>query len=226
MLTLDVEFARHDFRLAVQAELQAPVTGIFGPSGSGKSTLFALIAGLLAPQRGRILLDSTPLVDCARGIFLPPERRQIGIVFQDARLFPHLSVQQNLLYGFRRRTAAQRHFTLPEIARMLEIEPLLERRPHQLSGGEKQRVALGRAVLFSPRLLLLDEPLASLDERLKEQILPFLRRIRDETQLPICYVSHDMREIRYLTGDIVYLRNGKFVGESAMANGAATSSAP
>lgn len=209
MLTLDLEYARGDFRLSVQADLTAPVTGIFGPSGSGKSTLLALIAGLLTPTRGHIRLGDRILTDTAQGIAVPAHDRQIGLVFQEARLFPHLSVRRNLLYGYRRREPAQRQFELPDIARLLEIGHLLERAPHTLSGGERQRVALGRAVLCSPRLLLLDEPLASLDERLKEQILPFLHRIRAHTHLPICYISHDLREIRYLTDHVLYMRAGR-----------------
>ncbi|MFZ5757236.1 MAG: molybdenum ABC transporter ATP-binding protein [Pseudomonadota bacterium] len=209
MLTLDVEYTRGDFRLELRAELSAPVTGIFGPSGAGKSTLLALISGLLAPTHGRILLDGRTLADTERGIAVPAHDRHIGIVFQDARLLPHLSVRRNLLYGYRRRASGQRHFELPDVVDMLEIGHLLERAPHTLSGGERQRVALGRAVLYSPRLLLLDEPLASLDGRLKEQILPFLARIRDRTHIPICYVSHDMREIRHLTRDVLFLQNGR-----------------
>lgn len=228
MLTLDLEYTRGDFHLAVQAGLDCPVTGIFGPSGCGKSTLLALIAGLLTPTRGRITLDGDALVDTARGILLPPQARHIGIVFQDARLFPHLSVRDNLLYGFQRRAPSARHFSLDDIARLLEIDALLARRPHQLSGGERQRVALGRAVLYSPRLLLLDEPLSSLDGRLKEQILPFLARIRDVIRLPMCYVSHDMNEIRTLTDQVLHLRDGRLVdGKPVSAEPApASSSAP
>ncbi len=205
MLELDVEVRRGDFRLAVAATLDAPVTGIFGPSGCGKSTLLGAVAGLVTPDRGRIVLDGEVLADTARRLMLPPQRRQIGLVFQDARLFPHLSVEDNLLYGFKRRAPDERRFTLGDIAALLEIGHLLPRRPADLSGGEKQRVALGRAILYSPRLLLLDEPLSSLDNRRKAQILPFLRRVRDEVRIPMLYVSHAMEEIAYLTDTVVHL---------------------
>lgn len=211
MLALDLELRRGDFRLAVKTTLDAPVTGLFGPSGSGKSTLLLLIAGLLAPTRGHITLDGVSLVDSARGICLPPQQRHIGLVFQDAQLFPHLDVRRNLLYGWQRLAPDQRRFGLEEVCHLLEIGHLLERQPRQLSGGERQRVALGRAILYSPRLLLLDEPLAALDERLKEQILPFLGRIRDETGLPMLYVSHARREIDYLTDSVLELEQGQVV---------------
>lgn len=211
MLVIDLELRRRDFRLALTTTLSAPVTGIFGASGSGKSTLLALIAGLLRPTRGCISLDGSALVDLDRGIFLPPQQRHIGLVFQDAQLFPHLSVRQNLCYGWQRLAPAQRRFSLDEVCALLEIGHLLERQPRQLSGGERQRVALGRAILYSPRLLLLDEPLAALDDRLKDQILPFLGRIRDETGLPMLYVSHARREIEYLTDSVLELEHGQLV---------------
>ncbi len=209
MLALDLDLQRGDFRLTLDTTLTAPVTGLFGPSGSGKSTLLALIAGLLRPTRGRITLDDTVLVDTARRIFLPPHQRHIGLVFQDAQLFPHFTVRQNLLYGWQRLNAGQRRFELNAVCDLLEIGHLLARQPRQLSGGERQRVALGRAILYSPRLLLLDEPLAALDDRLKAQILPFLGRIRDETGLPMLYVSHARQEIAYLTEAVIGLEGGR-----------------
>lgn len=208
MLELDLSLRRGDFRLEVAARLSAPVTGLFGPSGSGKSTLLSLISGLITPDRGHITLDGVTLVDRARGINLPPSARHIGLVFQDAQLFPHLDVRANLHYGWRRLSPAQRRFTLDEVCQLLELDALLARQPRQLSGGERQRVALGRALLFSPRLLLLDEPLAALDDRLKAQILPFLRRIRDETGLPMLYVSHSRQEIAQLTPELLCLEAG------------------
>lgn len=185
------------------------VTGLCGPSGAGKSTLLALVAGLLAPDAGRITLDGHVLVDTSRKIFLPPERRHVGLVFQDAQLFPHLDVESNLLYGFHRLKPEERHFNLQEIVGLLEIGHLLARRPRLLSGGEKQRVALGRALLYSPRLLLLDEPLSSLDSARKQQILPFLLRIRDELEMPMLYVSHAPEEVAYLTNDVWNIREGR-----------------
>ncbi|MDQ8038623.1 MAG: molybdenum ABC transporter ATP-binding protein [Pedobacter sp.] len=209
MLELDVRWQRGEFSLQVQAVADAPVTGICGPSGAGKSTLLALIAGLQKPDAGRITLDGVTLVDERSGIFLPPEQRHIGYVFQDAQLFPHLSVESNLLYGFRHLRQEERRFQLDEIVALLEIGHLLGRRPRLLSGGEKQRVALGRALLYSPRLLLLDEPLSSLDSARKQQILPFLLRIRDELHMPMLYVSHVPEEIAYLTESVWQIREGR-----------------
>ncbi|MGH8493228.1 MAG: molybdenum ABC transporter ATP-binding protein [Moraxellaceae bacterium] len=211
MLELDVRWQRGEFSLHVEARTEQGVTGICGPSGAGKSTLLALISGLQKPDAGRIALDEDMLVDVAAGIFLPPEKRHIGYVFQDAQLFPHLSVENNLLYGFRHLQEAERRFRLEEIVALLEIGHLLKRRPRLLSGGEKQRVALGRALLYSPRLLLLDEPLSSLDSARKQQILPFLLRIRDELKMPMLYVSHVSEEIAYLTDSIWQMRDGRRV---------------
>jgi len=209
MLELDVQWRRGEFSLQVKAQTESRVTGVYGPSGAGKSTLLALVAGLQRPDAGRIVLDGNTLVDTQKKIFLPPEHRHIGMVFQDAQLFPHLSVENNLLYGFQRLPAADRHFTLPEIVELLDIGHLLARRPRLLSGGEKQRVALGRALLFSPRLLLLDEPLSSLDSVRKQQILPFLLRIRDELKMPMLYVSHMQEEIAYLTDTVWPISDGR-----------------
>lgn len=208
MLELDVRWQRGEFSLQIKATADASVTGICGPSGAGKSTLLALIAGLQKPDAGRIVLDEVTLVDTAAGIFLPAEQRHIGYVFQDAQLFPHLSVESNLLYGFRHLREEERRFRLDEIVTLLEIGHLLKRRPRLLSGGEKQRVALGRALLYSPRLLLLDEPLSSLDSARKQQILPFLLRIRDELRMPMLYVSHVPEEIAYLTKNVWQIREG------------------
>jgi len=182
---------------------------VFGPSGSGKSTLLALIGGLLRPQRGALAIDGEVLVDTARGVFVPAWRRHVGIVFQDGQLFPHLSVSRNLRYGLDRLPPAQRRFSLDAIVALLELEALLERRPALLSGGERQRVALGRALLYSPRVLLLDEPLSSLDERLKQQILPFLRRIKEETRVPMLYVTHSSAELDYLADRVLAIRDGR-----------------
>jgi molybdate transport system ATP-binding protein len=204
MLSADLRFRRGDFELRIRHGFDAGVTGLCGPSGSGKSTLLALIAGLLRPDAGSSLaFDGEPL------LALPPHRRRIGLVFQDGLLFPHLSVRGNLLYGWRHLPPAQRRFGLEEIAALLEIGPLLERRVQQLSGGERQRAALGRALLYSPRLLLLDEPLSSLDARLKAQILPFLKRVREETLIPMIYVSHAADEVEYLADEILRIESGR-----------------
>lgn len=214
MLELDLDWRRGDYALRAQARLDARATGLCGDSGAGKSTLLALIAGLRRPDRGRIALDGETLVDTARRVWLPPERRHIGLVFQDAQLFPHLDVRANLRYGHDLRAPAERHFTLDDIVSLLEIGHLLARRPRLLSGGEKQRVALGRALLQSPRLLLLDEPLAALDDSRKQQILPFLLRIRDDLGMPLLYVSHARAEVDYLAEQVWRVADGRLTPET------------
>jgi molybdate transport system ATP-binding protein len=211
MLSLDCTFERGGFRLHARAEIERGVTGISGPSGCGKSTLLALVAGLLRPRSGRIRFAEEVLAD--GGVFVPAWRRRFGLVFQDGQLFPHLSVRGNLLYGYRRRRAAERRLDLDAVTELLEIGPLLGRRPAQLSGGERQRVALGRALLYSPRLLLLDEPLSALDERLKQQILPFLRRVKEETRIPMIYVSHSTAEVQYLADRVLFMEQGELASK-------------
>lgn len=208
MLAIDLSFRRAQFALCARALIEPGTTGICGPSGSGKSTLLALIAGLLRPQQGSIRFGDQTLVDSVTRTFLPAWQRHFGLVFQDGQLFPHLSVRDNLLYGYRRLQPGARRFELAHVTSLLEIEPLLERRPVQLSGGERSRVALGRALLYSPRLLLMDEPLSALDDRLKQQILPFLKRVRDETRIPMLYVTHAMAEVDYLADRVLRMDNG------------------
>ena len=192
MLELSVTKQLGPFAFAVEATLpSAGVVALFGRSGAGKTSLVNMLAGLLRPDSGRIAVAGRVLFDSAAGIDLAPERRRIGYVFQEGRLFPHLDVRANLLYGHRRIPPAERAIKLPEIVELLGIAHLLGRRPANLSGGEKQRVAIGRALLSNPRLLLLDEPLAALDAERKAEILPFIERLRDELGLPIVYVSHD-----------------------------------
>jgi molybdate transport system ATP-binding protein len=198
------------FRLEV--DFRAPTHGVvalFGKSGSGKTSLVNLLAGLAKPTEGRIALNGAVLLDSAAGIDLPPERRHLGYVFQEGRLFPHLDVRRNLLYGYRRAKAAARPIGLEQIVALLGIGALLDRRPADLSGGEKQRVAIGRALLANPRLLLMDEPLASLDGARREEILPFIERLRDELGLPIVYVSHDLGEIIRLADTVVLMSAGR-----------------
>lgn len=184
------------------------VTALFGRSGSGKTSLVRIIAGLAKPDQGRLVIDDEVLVDTQKRIFVPKHRRRFGYVFQEGRLFPHLSVRQNLIYGrwFAPKTAAAADFD--RIVDMLGIEALLERRPGALSGGEKQRVAIGRALLSAPRLLLMDEPLAALDEARKAEILPYLQRLRDETATPIVYVSHSVAEVAQLADKVVMMKDG------------------
>ncbi|MFZ9642458.1 MAG: ATP-binding cassette domain-containing protein [Candidatus Methylopumilus sp.] len=204
-LEIDVRFQRGDFKLNFKEHFSDPVTGLFGASGVGKSTLLGLLAGFLKPDQGHIKLEGVALFDSSQLINLPPHQRRIATVFQDGRLFPHLSVQDNLLYGFKLCTAANRRIDFANVVELLEIEDLTAKRAHALSGGEAQRVALGRALLMSPQLLLLDEPLSSLDARLKQQILPFLKRIKDEIKIPMVYVSHDSEEMNYLADKVYQL---------------------
>ncbi len=211
MLELDFEFKRADFSLRAVQVFDAPITGILGASGSGKSTLLALIAGLLKPQQGFIKLNGDTLCDIQSKKWVPPYKRHIGLVFQDGQLLPHLTVRNNLLYGYNNILAAQRRFHLEAIVDLLEIGHLLERRPGNLSGGEKQRVALGRAVLYSPELLLLDEPLSALDERLKQQILPFFLRIYAECKIPMVYVTHALSELQFLTDSYFNVQDGELM---------------
>ena len=208
MLSFDFGYQRGSFRLDARAQLASGVTGICGPSGSGKSTLLLLLAGLAKPQTGTLRIGDELLVDRAQHVFVPAWRRHFGLVFQDGQLFPHLSVRDNLLYGFERLAPGARLLQLDTVLELLEIGHLLDRRPTLLSGGERQRVALGRALLYSPRLLLLDEPLSSLDERLKQQILPFLKRVKDETRIPMIYVTHARAEVDYLADRVLLMDRG------------------
>ena len=209
MLSFDFAYARGGFQLDARADMAGGVTGICGPSGSGKSTLLLLIAGLLKPQAGTLQMGDDVLVDRARRVFVPAWQRHFGLVFQDGQLFPHLNVRDNLLYGHARLSSEQRLFPLDTVLQLLEIGHLLDRRPALLSGGERQRVALGRALLYAPRLLLLDEPLSSLDERLKQQILPFLKRVKDETRIPMLYVTHARAEVEFLADRVLLMDRGR-----------------
>ena len=209
MLRLDISKQLGDFALKAAFTGEGRVTGLFGASGAGKTTLVNMIAGLLRPDRGVIALDDEVLDDTGRGVHVPPHRRRIGYVFQDARLFPHLNVGQNLDYGRRMNGLPDDTAQRKRVTDLLDIGHLLDRRPGKLSGGERQRVALGRALLSKPRLLLLDEPLGSLDEGRKVEILPYLVRLRDEANVPMVYVSHDAAEMRQLATQIVMLRGGR-----------------
>jgi molybdate transport system ATP-binding protein len=209
-LSVDIAHSFGGFALAMAFEAPPGVTAIFGRSGSGKTTAVNAVAGLLRPDRGRIALDGRVLFDAAQGIALPVHRRRVGYVFQDARLFPHLSVRQNLLYGRRfAPRAARAGDGLERVVEMLGIGTLLARRPGALSGGERSRVAIGRALLAAPRILLLDEPLAALDDERKAEILPYLERLRDETRIPILYVSHALAEVARLATTLVVIERGR-----------------
>jgi len=216
VLAVDVEKRLGAFKVAVRFEAANGATALFGPSGAGKTSVVNMIAGLLRPDRGSITLDDTVLFDAKSGIDEPPHRRRIGYVFQEGRLFPHLSVGQNLDYG---RWMSGRPCDTGEferIAALLDIGHLLDRRTGMLSGGERQRIAVGRALLMRPRLLLLDEPLASLDAAHKLEILPYLVRLRDDAGVPIVYVSHLPAELRRIATDVVRLNAGHVVAAGGL----------
>lgn len=216
MLEADITLQLGGFSLRGRFTARArEVTALFGPSGAGKTSAVNAVAGLMRPRAGRITLNGTVLYDAGLGVNLPPERRRVGYVFQEGRLFPHLSVRGNLLYGHRLLPPAERRLGLERVAALLGLEPLLERRPARLSGGEKQRVAVGRALLTSPRLLLMDEPLASLDQARKDEVLPFLARLPRELDLPILYVSHSRGEIAALGARVVPVADGRILDPEA-----------
>jgi molybdate transport system ATP-binding protein len=208
VLTVDVEKQLGAFRLNVRFDAPGGATALFGPSGAGKTSVVNMIAGLLTPDRGSIALDDTVLFDASTDVNVPPHRRRIGYVFQEGRLFPHLSVRQNLDYGRRMSSRSHDAAEFERIVALLDIVPLLDRRPRMLSGGERQRVAVGRALLMCPRLLLLDEPLASLDAGHKREIFPYLVRLRDDVGIPIVYVSHTPAEVRRIATTVVRLDAG------------------
>jgi molybdate transport system ATP-binding protein len=200
-----VERQLGDVRVAADFAGNGGLTALFGPSGSGKSSILNMVAGLLKPDQGRIVVGGETLFDSAAGINLPPEKRRAGYVFQDGRLFPHKRVRDNLLYGLKLAEPARRWMSLEEAVDFLGIGPLLARWPRTLSGGEAQRVAIGRALLSGPRFLLMDEPLSSLDAARRQEIMRVIERIRDELALPILYVSHDHGEVERLAARIVDL---------------------
>jgi len=210
-MTLSVRL-RHTlpgFALDVAFDAPAGITVLFGRSGSGKTTIVNAVAGLVTPREGRIAVDDEVLLDTSVGIRLPPHRRRLGYVFQEGRLFPHLTVRQNLLYGRNFAPSRAPEAEIDRVVEMLGIGHLLPRRPATLSGGEKQRVAIGRALLASPSLILADEPLAALDDARKSEILPYFERLRDEGSVPILYVSHSAAEVARLATTVVALENGR-----------------
>jgi molybdate transport system ATP-binding protein len=208
MLILDAEKRLGDFMLRAKFDTVSGATALFGPSGSGKTTIINIIAGLAAPDRGRLLYRGRLLFDSEAGINVPVHRRGFGYVFQDGRLFPHLSVERNLDYGRRMHRLKRDGGEMRRVIKMLDIGHLLERRPGRLSGGERQRVAIGRALLMRPQLLLLDEPLASLDAARKAEIVPYLERLREEG-VPMIYVSHQAAEIRRIASSVVRIEAGQ-----------------
>jgi molybdate transport system ATP-binding protein len=219
MIEIDVRLKVGTFSLDVAFANGGGVTALFGQSGSGKSLTLSIIAGLAKPDAGYVRLDGRTLVDVERGVFVPVWRRRIGLVFQDSNLFPHLSVKQNLLYGRWFAPRGERRIDFEAVVETLGIAGLISRPPARLSGGEKQRVAIGRALLSCPKLLLLDEPLAALDMQRKLEILPLIERVRDEFGVPIVYVSHAVEEVVRLASSVVMIESGrvKFFGDPAEA---------
>ncbi|WP_027713817.1 molybdenum ABC transporter ATP-binding protein [Desulfuromonas sp. TF] len=208
-LSVSLEKRYKDFDLAVDFATEGNRLGVFGRSGSGKSTLVHMLAGLTPPDRGVIELDGEILYSSEKRISAPPEQRRISVVFQNGHLFPHLSVRRNLLYGYRRTPASRRKVDPEALIEALDLGDLLERSAETLSGGERQRVALGRAVLASPRLLLMDEPLSALDEGLKYQIIPYLRAVFEQFDIPFLLISHSMNEMQLLADEVIVLHRGK-----------------
>ena len=218
-MSVEIEL-RHSFGafaldVAFRTE-RAGVTALFGPSGAGKTSVINAVAGLNKPQHGRIAVEGRVVLDTKAGVFVPAVFRRVGYVFQDARLFPHMNVAENLRFGWRRAQHRMDETGIERVIEMVGLRELLDRRPRTLSGGEKGRVAIGRALLSSPDILLLDEPLAALDASRRAEILPYLERLRDEARLPIFYVSHNVDEVARLADDIVMLRDGRVVAQGSV----------
>jgi molybdate transport system ATP-binding protein len=212
-LDVSVRKKQGDFQFAAEFSLAGQRVGLFGPSGSGKSTLMHLLSGLLKPDSGHIRLDDAVLYDSAAGVNLPPEKRRVGVVFQHAHLFPHLSVRRNMLYGWRRTPEQERHIQPEAIVEVLNLAHLLDRGVNLLSGGERQRVALARTVLTCPRLILMDEPLTGLDEELKFQIIPYLNKVFAGFAIPLLFISHSLLEMRLMTEQVLVVEEGRVLRE-------------
>ena len=211
MLQCDFNYQHADFILKIKLDMQSQLLGVVGASGSGKSTFLKNIVGLLTPTQGYIQFQQQILVDTEQKLIVPMHQRKIALIFQNALLFPHMNVQQNLNYAVKLVPKSERKFQFEEMVKLLELKPLLQRKAHQLSGGEAQRVSIGRALLSSPNLLLLDEPLTGLDHQLKHHILPFFKRIQDELNLPMIYVTHHEQELVFLDAPILQLNQGKLI---------------
>lgn len=218
MIDIDIRLARGAFTLEARIAADARITALFGPSGSGKSTLVGVVAGLIQPDAGHVVIDGVTLVDRARGTAIPVWRRRVGLVFQDAQLFPHLTVRQNLLFGARYAPRDATAVTMDTALATLGIGHLLDQRPATLSGGERQRVAIGRALLSAPRILLMDEPLAALDQARKQEILPLIERVAAEFRVPIVYVSHAVEEVARLADTVVLFEKGRTVASGPPAD--------
>jgi len=224
-MRLDVDLTKTfpGFTASFQFMLDSTRCGVFGPSGNGKSTLMHLLAGLLEPDSGSIILDGKSLYDSKRRINFPPEQRRVGVVFQHAHLFPHMSVAKNLFYGMKRIPASEREIYPDRLLSILQLEKLLDRPVSKLSGGERQRVALGRTILACPKLILLDEPLSGLDSRLKYEIIPQLRRVFEEFSIPFLFISHSLQEMRMMTNEVLVIENGSIAKQFSTEELARTS---
>lgn len=208
---------RPDFTLDVAFESDCPLTALFGPSGSGKTSILNLIAGVQRPESGRIVVADNVLTDTDGAIFIPMHRRRVGVVFQDAQLFPHLTVQQNIKFGQWFTRTEKHDLPLEGIVEVLGIGSLMKRRPATLSGGERHRVALARALLSAPRILLMDEPLVALDDARRNEIMRLIERIRDEFAVPIVYVTHNVEEVRRLASRVIRINAGRVVAAGKAA---------
>jgi molybdate transport system ATP-binding protein len=205
------------FSVDVDVKSGGPTLALFGPSGAGKTTLLNIVAGLICPEEGRIVIDGVRFLDTGTGVDLAPRLRRVGYVFQELRLFPHLRVEANLLYGRRVARHAKPVVDFDQAVELLGLRPLLTRRPARLSGGEKQRVAIGRALLADPRVLLLDEPLAALDEARRAEILAYIEKLRAAFAIPTVFVSHRLSEVERMADDIAILENGRIVATQSAA---------
>ncbi|PKQ61232.1 molybdenum ABC transporter ATP-binding protein [Labilibaculum filiforme] len=211
-LSAHLKRSKGDFTLDIKVDFIQGITGVFGPSGAGKTTLMHLLVGLENPDQGYVKIEETILVDTFKNICEPTRNRKIGYVFQEGRLFPHMSVRKNLLFATKYIPKGQQVIEFEELVNLLELNNLLEKRPKQLSGGEKQRVAIGRALLSSPKLLLMDEPFSSLDVKLRRQIIPYLIKINRKFNIPMLVVSHDLPDLLSLTRELFLLKKGRVVG--------------
>jgi molybdate transport system ATP-binding protein len=213
-LDIDVHLPRNRMEMHIDCIIKSRTTGIHGPSGAGKSSLFNMIAGLTHPSSGRILLDGKTLVDAERNIRIPAHRRHIGMVFQEKLLFPHLTVRKNLLFSARPRcgkSPREIRQAFETAVAVLDLESILDSRPQEISGGEAQRTAIGRTLLSFPRLMLLDEPFSAIDTSLRYNIIPYLKAVQEEFSIPMLIISHEMKDLLFLTTDIITIRNGRII---------------
>lgn len=208
-LLLDIELTRGSFELKIKQNIDSTLTGIFGPSGSGKTTLLEAICGLLKPDRGKISFNGQTFFSSEDSIYISPQKRKVGMVFQDIRIFPHLNVKDNLKYGYNLLTSKEQNIKFDEVVELLELENFLQRNPGCLSGGEKQRVVIGRSLLCSPDLLLLDEPFSAIDKGMRQTIMPYLSKIEKQIKLPMMIVSHHLPDLQQLTEKILHIENGQ-----------------